>query len=374
MPGTNRLCHYRYDPLDLLASVTPLAKAIARHFYKGGILATTLQGTEQRTFMRAQTSLLAQLDPSGNVMLATDRNNSVLQANTKQAQTPVAYSAYGHRQDILTLPGLPGFNGEKADQVTGHYLLGNGYRAYNPVLMRFNSPDSLSPFGKGGLNAYAYCLGNPVKMVDPTGHFGGLSKVLADLMVTGIGKGVGALKATGNRFAGSFAKGLSGKGASRAGKHFAPSKTRAGEVIVAESFKQKVSEFASIKAREAVLRAFSSTSVLRQQGRLPALETMGIFDNSLTSLIKQHPKLQKAGGDILGTPFGIQAIADFDEHAMKYLTKGGPMESIDSFRGGFRDSVSRNFNRGGWSHTAAIRDHLEKARSVRRAPNPLPMK
>ncbi len=54
--------------------------------------------------------------------------------------------------------------------MTGYYLLGNGYRAFNPVLMRFNSPDSLSPFGKGGLNAYAYCAGDPVNRVDPTGH------------------------------------------------------------------------------------------------------------------------------------------------------------------------------------------------------------
>ncbi|RMV11327.1 hypothetical protein ALP17_02676, partial [Pseudomonas savastanoi] len=48
--------------------------------------------------------------------------------------------------------------------------MGNGYRAYNPVLMRFNSPDSLSPFGKGGMNAYAYCAGDPVNRSDPTGH------------------------------------------------------------------------------------------------------------------------------------------------------------------------------------------------------------
>ncbi|NAS96806.1 hypothetical protein CU664_12085 [Pseudomonas syringae pv. actinidifoliorum] len=64
----------------------------------------------------------------------------------------------------------PGFNGELLDDITGHYLLGNGYRAYNPVLMRFNSPDSLSPFGKGGLNAYAYCGGDPINKEDSTGH------------------------------------------------------------------------------------------------------------------------------------------------------------------------------------------------------------
>ena len=57
--------------------------------------------------------------------------------------------------------------------MTGHFLLGNGYRAFNPVLMRFNSPDSLSPFGKGGLNAYAYCVGDPVNYSDPAGHIAG---------------------------------------------------------------------------------------------------------------------------------------------------------------------------------------------------------
>ncbi|SUX27757.1 RHS repeat-associated core domain [Cedecea davisae] len=66
--------------------------------------------------------------------------------------------------------GLPGFNGERIDPVSGNYHLGNGYRAYNPVLGRFNCPDSLSPFGAGGINPYVYCGGDPVNYTDPTGH------------------------------------------------------------------------------------------------------------------------------------------------------------------------------------------------------------
>ncbi|MFM5219657.1 RHS repeat-associated core domain-containing protein [Aeromonas hydrophila] len=62
------------------------------------------------------------------------------------------------------------FNGERCDPVTGLYHLGQGYRAYNPGLMRFHAADSLSPFGEGGVNPYAYCLGDPVSLVDPTGH------------------------------------------------------------------------------------------------------------------------------------------------------------------------------------------------------------
>lgn len=63
-----------------------------------------------------------------------------------------------------------GFNGELREAKPDWYLLGNGYRAYNPRLMRFHSPDSLSPFGAGGVNSYAYCSNEPINSKDPTGH------------------------------------------------------------------------------------------------------------------------------------------------------------------------------------------------------------
>jgi RHS repeat-associated protein len=66
---------------------------------------------------------------------------------------------------------LSGFNGQRPDPVSGHSHLGNGYRAYTPVLERFTAPDSMSPFGAGGINPYAYCAGDPVNRADPSGHF-----------------------------------------------------------------------------------------------------------------------------------------------------------------------------------------------------------
>jgi RHS repeat-associated protein len=108
--------------------------------------------------------------PLETTLLLTDQQRSVLHTVNAQAHKPVAYTAYGHRPAESGMTCLLGFNGEPPDPVTGHYLLGNGYRAFNPVLMRFNSPDSLSPFGKGGLNGYAYCGGDPVNYQDPTGH------------------------------------------------------------------------------------------------------------------------------------------------------------------------------------------------------------
>lgn len=47
--------------------------------------------------------------------------------------------------------------------------------------MKFCSPDEWSPFGRGGVNAYAYCAGDPVNGSDPTGHnvwYRGLSIVI----------------------------------------------------------------------------------------------------------------------------------------------------------------------------------------------------
>jgi len=102
-------------------------------------------------------------------LLATDGQRSVLAARTTGQRDDAAYSPYGHRQSPASV-GRLGFNGELPESATGHYLLGNGYRGYNPQLMRFNQPDSWSPFGAGGLNAYAYCVGDPVNRRDPTGH------------------------------------------------------------------------------------------------------------------------------------------------------------------------------------------------------------
>lgn len=103
------------------------------------------------------------------VLLATDIQNSVL-AEIAGSTNRMAYSAYGHQSAQLAVITRVGFNGELRESRIGWYSLGNGYRAYNPRLMRFHSPDSLSPFERGGLNAYMYCGGEPVMNKDPTGH------------------------------------------------------------------------------------------------------------------------------------------------------------------------------------------------------------
>lgn len=81
----------------------------------------------------------------------------------------ISYTSYGGSLSASIMKSSHGFNGERLDFIVGGYHLGNGYRTYNPWLMRFLSPDRLSPFGVGGVNAYAYCEGDPVNYRDPAG-------------------------------------------------------------------------------------------------------------------------------------------------------------------------------------------------------------
>ncbi|WP_225917686.1 RHS repeat-associated core domain-containing protein [Pseudomonas zanjanensis] len=175
-PDETLLCRYHYDPLDRLADCTPSAQAHTQRFYLKERLTSEIQGSVRRSIFQQDDQLLAQQQrQDGGIettLLATDQQRSVLHALDATQRPPLAYTPYGHRPAENGLLSLLGFNGERPDPVTGHYLLGNGYRAFNPVLMRFNSPDSMSPFGRGGVNAYAYTHGNPVNTVDPSGHFG----------------------------------------------------------------------------------------------------------------------------------------------------------------------------------------------------------
>ena len=159
---------YHYDPLDRLIQTAGIQR-----FYNQSRMTTELEGTQSYSVFQQDGQLLAQRRRDRTKdecsLLGTDLQQSVLHVVGADKRHVIAYNPYGHRPVENGLISLLGFNGERPDPVTGHYLLGQGHRAYNPVLMRFNSPDSLSPFGKGGLNAYAYCSNNPVTRRDPTG-------------------------------------------------------------------------------------------------------------------------------------------------------------------------------------------------------------
>ncbi|WP_349971329.1 RHS repeat-associated core domain-containing protein [Pseudomonas caspiana] len=169
------LISYRYDALDRLIGIEPAGEPASTRVYTDGRIAAQFQGALHHSVMEAGGQVLAQSSRSGDTLatslLGCDSQGSVVQSVTGDHIHASVYTPYGGHTVESGLQSLPGFNGEQPDPVTGCYLLGNGYRAYNPALMRFHSPDSLSPFDSGGVNPYAYCLGDPINMSDPTGHF-----------------------------------------------------------------------------------------------------------------------------------------------------------------------------------------------------------
>lgn len=142
-------------------------------FYQNSRIATEVKDALTHSVFRHAGGLLAQrasVADEGHLLMGVSNTDTVMTELGHAALKAYPYSPYGHCPARSESNTLLAFNGEPLDSATGCYALGNGYRMYNPTLERFCSPDNLSPFGKGGLNAYMYCAGDPVNRVDPTGH------------------------------------------------------------------------------------------------------------------------------------------------------------------------------------------------------------
>lgn len=164
---------FHYDGFDRIVELSQPRMPNLQRYYHNSTVSSEIRGADSRSVVRNGRWLLGQQQlgaDAGSRIFGTDQQQSFLTQLHAEQWQDTAYSPYGHRPAEGWMFSLAGFNGEQLDAVTGLYLLGNGYRAYSPTLMRFTSPDSMSPFGAGGLNAYAYCLGDPVNRVDPTGH------------------------------------------------------------------------------------------------------------------------------------------------------------------------------------------------------------
>ncbi|MCO7536986.1 RHS repeat-associated core domain-containing protein [Pseudomonas asiatica] len=136
------------------------------YFYSPeGLALVKHTGAGASALLRGAGRALAQRNGGQAAFYAMDEHGSILQFPPCSLQYTV-YGFDGNEQCATVLR----YSGQKKESVTGHYLLGEGYRALNPGLMRFNSPDSLSPMGAGGINCYAYCGGDPVNNTDPSGH------------------------------------------------------------------------------------------------------------------------------------------------------------------------------------------------------------
>lgn len=166
-------------------SPAPYARQAGRQFfYCNGKIVAELNGDARWRFFQANDLVLAQKDHQSSglssMLTASDQQRSVLLIYEKKRLESQAYSPYGHHNQGSGLLSLLAFSGERLDASSGLYHLGNGYRQFSPVMMRFCSPDSWSPFGAGGFNAYAYCAETPLIALIRLDTFGGSESSLED--------------------------------------------------------------------------------------------------------------------------------------------------------------------------------------------------
>ncbi|MDP9521998.1 RHS repeat-associated core domain-containing protein [Pseudomonas putida] len=136
-----------------------------RLFYKNGQLSSEIGNGQSVTLFSASNTPLAERSAE-TTLLAENSQSSIVNSSSRNSRKYLSYTAYGHGHTDLTL----GYTGQRYVRLTNCYHLGNGYRAFSPQIMRFLSPDSLSPFRNRTLNAYAYCMGDPINRHDPSGH------------------------------------------------------------------------------------------------------------------------------------------------------------------------------------------------------------
>ncbi|HDS1058868.1 RHS repeat-associated core domain-containing protein [Pseudomonas putida] len=144
------------------------------HFYMHTHLHSVLTSAASATFFRDSSVVLAELlceaNQTATTLVGSDMARSPITRSTENTSLPQVYTSYGYEQPPEPTLKLTGFTGQPRSVSAHLYLMGSGRRAYNTALMRFCSPDDLSPFSKGGVNAYAYCNNDPTNYSDQSGR------------------------------------------------------------------------------------------------------------------------------------------------------------------------------------------------------------
>lgn len=116
------------------------------------------------------------------MLLALDCLNSPLRGGLGEVRLRQAYTPLGFTCRPLFASGFAGLSSGGTGSLG---IAGNGARFYHSPVGRFITGDAFSPFGKGGLNSYAWCEGEPVNRSDPDGHAWVLGVGLAQALSNG---------------------------------------------------------------------------------------------------------------------------------------------------------------------------------------------
>ncbi len=144
------------------------------YFYMGTHLQNVITSIGNTTFVRNGVVVLAESSYGNShpatALVGSDMANSPMTGSARSTPIQQVFTPYGYNRQTAPPPTSTGFTGQPRTSAAPMYLMGNGYRAYLTILMRLCSPDSLSPFAAGGINAYAYCSNDPINYSDNSGR------------------------------------------------------------------------------------------------------------------------------------------------------------------------------------------------------------
>jgi len=131
------------------------------HVYAGGRQIATFDKTGTNVFQYYHSDNLT------STSIQTDQNGNEIQN--------YGYSAFGqsrYTQSSTVFKVSRRYTGQVLDDATGLYYYNARY--YDPVLARFTQPDDRIPnlFDPQSYNRYSYCVNNPLRYTDPSGHAG----------------------------------------------------------------------------------------------------------------------------------------------------------------------------------------------------------
>ncbi|MCX4298476.1 MAG: hypothetical protein OSJ73_15820 [Lachnospiraceae bacterium] len=159
----------RYDAEDLRHEMEENGKLVT-FIFRGDEVVTEETQEDKIRYIRTN-SLLASDAESARTYYhyASDEMGSITHVVDSEANkilNQYEYDAWGNPTTCNEkVPNRFKFNGQQYDPITQQYYLRARY--YNPVIGRFTQEDT---YRGDGLNLYAYCAGNPVYYVDPSGH------------------------------------------------------------------------------------------------------------------------------------------------------------------------------------------------------------
>lgn len=153
---------FKYDVFERILS----SNSGVKYYLGNNVIAEQGTNGEYVEFVRNGKRIIGEKLAASTQFIGSDQFLSAVLVHNSEELKHQTYAPYGS----VSTKSRTGFMGEIKPANMPFYSPGNGTRVYLPQYGIFSTMDSMSPFAGGGINPYLYCGGNPINLIDPSGH------------------------------------------------------------------------------------------------------------------------------------------------------------------------------------------------------------